>query len=235
MSYRLQKTHKKLMDIDKIITLLRTYVTNQKLQRIADVLNNRTRYCTIVLEDIAQAHNISATIRSCEALGIQDIHIIENRHNYKVNINITKGASEWTTLLRYNIPNTNNTVPAFDQLRSNGYKIVATTPDTSAYLLHQLPLDTKLALVFGTEQTGLSSYALEHSDMRVTVPMYGFTQSFNISVSAALCLYDIITRLHQTAIDWHLTPQEKLDIELVWLRKIVRGSAELERRVFKIN
>ncbi len=224
------------MSIDRdnrtVISLLNEYITEHKRERIEQVLNNRTRYCTVVLEDIGQAHNASAVIRSCEVFGIQDVHIIENRHTYRAHNNVAKGAADWIDLIRYREPNTNNTTTAFDQLRAAGYVLVATSPHASGYQLHQLPLDRKIALVFGTEETGLSSYALTHADMCVTIPMYGFTQSFNISVSAAICLYAITTRLRQSSVFWQLTQDEKLAIKLAWLRKIVKGSAELERRLY---
>ena len=122
---------------------------------------------------------------------------------------------------------------SFQALKKQGYRMVATTPHTDAPYVHELPLEHKTALIFGTELTGLSDYTLKHADAFVKIPMFGFTESYNVSVSVALCLYDVIMRLHASAIDWHLDDHEQLDIRLQWYRRIVRASAELEKLFFE--
>ena len=198
---------------------LRALITPERRERIAAVLAERTRYLTVVLEDIQQPNNISAAIRSVEACGVQEVSVIEQRHEYAVNISITKGASEWVDIVRYNTPEINNTELCYAALRARGYTIVATTPHPRGYTLPALPIEKPLALIFGTEETGLSEYAIEHADAHVTIPMCGFTQSFNISVSVALCVYDLMARIRASNISWRLSSHEAELLELEWLER----------------
>ena len=224
----------KPMDIatkKKLIAYLSGYPTEHKVEVMQKVLQERTRRVTVVLEDIFQPHNMSAAIRSSECFGVQDVHIIEQRHRFAPNINVSKGASNWVTMHRYNVSDANNTALCFEALRKDGYTIVATSPHpTKSYELSKLPLDKKIALVFGTEEIGISDYVKDNADACVTIPMFGFTESFNISVSVALCLYDVVTRIRASDLPWQLSEEEKLDIYLDWLRELVRGSDLLEKR-----
>jgi len=205
--------------MDLSLLELKKAITPERVARIEEALLNRTRYCTVVLEDIEQANNSSAAIRSVEALGLQEVSVIERRHEYAVNLTITKGASEWVDITRYSEEGVNTTARCYDALKARGYTIVATTPHARGYSLSDLPIDRPLALVFGTEEQGLSEYAIEHADMRVTIPMYGFTKSFNISVSVALCVYDVMRRVRASDIPWQLADQERAALEYAWLKR----------------
>lgn len=214
----------------QLITYLSEFVTANKLEKMEAALKNRTRHVTAVLEDVYQAHNFSAAIRSAECFGVQDVHVIEQKNRFKVNIGISKGATNWVTVHRHNSQESNNVKACFDSLRKKGYWIVATSPHAQAYELNELPLDKKIALVFGTEEAGISDYVKENADASMVIPMQGFTESFNISVSVALCLYDITTRLRKSSLDWKLTEEDMDDVRLEWIRSIVRGSDHLEKR-----
>jgi tRNA (guanosine-2'-O-)-methyltransferase len=181
-----------------------------------------------VLEDIFQQHNASAVVRSAECFGIQDLHIVQDRFSFSVNTGVAMGSSKWISMYRYG-----NTPDAFKALKEQGYRIVATTPHTNACTLQDLPIDQKFALVFGTENVGLSSYAMEHADEYVKIPMYGFTESFNVSVSAALSLYHTTTALRKSDIAWQLSADQELEVRLFWLRKAIRGVQQFERMFFE--
>lgn len=215
------------MDIQQkkaLIAYLLPKVTENKAALMEQALEHRTRHVTILLEDIFQQHNASAAIRSAECFGLQDIHVVEDRFKFAVNCGVAMGSSKWMGLHRYK-----STSEAFQKLKSQGYRIIATTPAPGAVELAQLPLEGKMALIFGTENVGLSQYALEHADEYVHIPMFGFTQSFNVSVSAALCVYQITSALRQSTVSWQLSEEEKIDIMLSWLRGTIRGSEEFER------
>jgi tRNA (guanosine-2'-O-)-methyltransferase len=134
------------------------------------------------------------------------------------------GASKWVDVHSYT-----SITDSLNALKQQGYRIVATTPHTNSYTLPTLPIDQKTALVFGSEQTGLSQEALAAADMFVKIPMYGFVESFNVSVSVALCLYDVINRLHNLTYAWKLSEEEKQDIMLAWIRKISKTAALVEK------
>ncbi len=209
-----------------LIHHLSEYVTENKQKLMGRVLQERTRYLTIVLEDIYQAHNSSAVVRSCDAFGVQDVHVVEKRHRFSSTQSISRGATQWLSIYKYK-----ETSECFDALKKDGYKIYATAPPgPKAYRLKDLPINHKIALIFGTERQGLTDYAMQHADGLVTIPMVGFTESFNISVSTALCMYQVIQKLHASSLNWKLTEQEKIDVHLNWLRTVVPAACELERR-----
>jgi len=195
-------------------------------------IKNRTRYITVVLEDIFQPHNASAVLRSCDCFGVQDLHIIENNNTYEVNPDVALGASKWLNLIKYN-EKEENTLIAMNRLKENGYKLVATTPHKDDLLLDELPLDNKIALIFGTELNGLSDVALNNADLFVKIPMYGFTESYNISVSAAIILHYLTEKLKRSSINWQLSEMEMMDIKLDWARNVVKRSDLIEEAYLK--
>lgn len=207
------------------------YITPERKEKIERFAALRTRYITVVLEDIYQGHNMSAVLRSADCFGVQDVHVIAERHQYSVREEIAKGASQWLSLHHYNQKNINNTAVCFDTLRNNGYRIVATTPHENDMLIDALPLDQKVALVFGTEQQGLSSYAMSHADAYVKIPLYGFTESFNISVCAGIALYEMNRRLRTSDLPWRLTDEELIDLELEWLGITTHRGQQIKERL----
>ena len=215
-------------DKKRLLDFLSSYVSENKKQLFDKIIQYRTRHITVVLEDIYQPHNASAVLRSCDCFGIQDVHIIENKNSYEVNPDVALGSSKWLNLIKYN-ENESNTLVAFNKLREQGYRIVATTPHKNDTLLDDLDIDGKTALVFGTELKGLSDIALENADAFVKIPMYGFTESFNISVSAAIILHHLTEKLRNRDINWHLTDEEILDIKLNWVKAVVKKSEILEK------
>jgi len=212
----------------KLLDHLMSFISEERKKRFSDIIQYRTRHICVVLEDIYQSHNASAVLRSCDLTGVQDIHIIENRNEYDVNPEVALGSSKWLNLIKYN-NNDNNTIEAFAKLRTEGYKIVATTPHKNSMNLDSLPLDDKVAVVFGTELTGLSDLAIDSADEYLSIPMYGFTESYNISVSAALTLYTLTQRLRKSEINWKLNDNELTDILLDWARNSISKHEVVEK------
>jgi tRNA (guanosine-2'-O-)-methyltransferase len=204
-------------------------VKPSRREQLESVLAQRTRYITVVLEDIYQTHNASGVLRNCDSFGIQDIHIIENKNPFKLHKGVSCGAEKWLTLYRYNKCDRNNTEGCLQKLRRDGYRLVATTPHTQETAIEQLPLNQKLALMFGTELTGLSDYAEQQADLFTTIPMVGFSESLNITVSVALCLYELTKRLRKATKDWSLSEEEIEELRLDWLHKAARSSESLPR------
>jgi len=212
----------------EILTFLSSYLTDNRKQLFDKIIQYRTRYITVVLEDIYQPHNASAVLRSADLTGIQDIHIIENRNRYEVNPEVAMGSSKWLNLVKYN-KSKENTLEAYDVLRKQGYRIVATTPHAEDKNPDEISLDGKIALVFGTELKGLSETAIQNADEYLRIPMYGFTESYNISVSAALTLFTLTEKLRKSDISWQLSKDEKLDILLEWTRRSIKRSELIEK------
>ncbi len=216
---------------EKLLTYFSEYLTERRKELFQKVIQYRTRHITVVLEDIYQPHNASAVLRSCDLTGVQDVHIIENRNTYEVNPDVAMGSFKWLDLHKYN-EKENNTLETFQKLRKQGYRIIATTPHKNDKTLDDIPLDGKMAIVFGTELTGLSDLAIDNADEYLRIPMYGFTESYNISVSVALTLFTLTEKLRKSDIPWQLSDEEKLDILLEWSRRSIKRSEVLEREFF---
>ena len=185
---------------------------------------------TVVLEDIFQPHNASAVVRSCDCFGVQDLHVIENKFEYEVNPKVVMGASKWIDIHKYGseLDVTNHTKSTLQSLKKQGYRIVATTPHTNDVSLDEFDVSTPFALVFGTEYEGISDIVKEEADEFLKIPMYGFTESFNISVSAALCMQHLAFKMRNEKVDFGLTKEEKEVLLLRWYKKIVTSSEQLE-------
>jgi tRNA (guanosine-2'-O-)-methyltransferase len=210
------------------------FATEQRVQKFEAVIQQRTRHVTVVVEDVFQPHNASAVLRSAECFGVQDVHVIENKNKYNPSTDISLGSHQWLTLTRHS-KSENNSLSCIRALKEKGYRIVATTPHKDDCLISELDLTKgKVALFFGTEIDGLSDTILNEADEFVKIPMRGFTESFNISVSAAICMYELTKRLHESEINWSLTEEEILDIKLNWVTESVKSSdlliKEFEKR-----
>ncbi len=217
----------------ELIEYFKTFITEQRLYKMENILSLRTRYLTVVLENIYQPHNASAVLRSCDGFGIQDVHIIENSNSYRINPGVSLGTSQWLTMHNYS-KEKENSKTAIETLKKTGYRIVATTPHREDKNLEIFDLPKgKIALFFGTEMHGLSDIVLENADEFMKIPMYGFVESFNISVSCALSLHNLSHRLRESDIDWTLNPKEKEEVLLEWMRKSVKNAASLEEEYYR--
>ncbi|MBX7124893.1 MAG: RNA methyltransferase [Cyclobacteriaceae bacterium] len=220
----------------ELIRFLGQYVTQHKRDFIDRVLAQRTKYVTLVLEDIYQSQNASAALRTCECLGVQDIHIIENTSTYGTNKKVLKGSHKWLTINRYKSKAGSSTESCIRQLKETGYRIIATDPSPSGVSLEDLDVTHgKIAFVMGNEQHGTSPVVAQLADQFVYIPMFGFTESFNISVSAALCLSHTLRKVRSSAVDWKLTSQEQEDLRLAWYKKTIRRAELIEQEYLKMN
>lgn len=211
-----------------LIQHLSTLVSENRFAKFNSVIENRTKHITLVMEDIFQSQNASAVVRTSDIFGIQDIHVIENKNEYVLDTyrDVSKGSSKWVDINRYN-ETENNTLACMKTLKAKGYRIVATSPHTERSI-NDLSITEPTALVFGTELTGISDIVKENADELVRIPMFGFTESFNISVSAAICLNVLTQKLHSSSLDWKLKEEEHDKILLNWLRTTVRNHEAIE-------
>ena len=195
------------------------FVTENRLQLFDEKLRQRTRHLTVVLEDIFRPHNASACLRSCEAFGVQDVHVIENRYEYELNPDIELGTAQWLTIHNHDAGD-DNTADCIADLRDRGYRIIATTPH-SEHSLDQCDVAQPAALMFGTEEEGLSETALDLADEHVSIPTFGFVESLNLSVCVAIVLHFLTTQLRQSSLDWQLTEAEQAGLKLEWIRHTI--------------
>jgi tRNA (guanosine-2'-O-)-methyltransferase len=213
----------------KLINYLSGFISEKRKQRFDEVIAHRTQHLRIVLEDLYQGHNASAVLRSCDCFGVQHVHFIENKNNMKISADVAMGSSNWLSIHKHN-GDGDNTREALQQLKNMGYRIVATTPHKNDHTIDRLPVDKKIALVFGTEIDGISDTVFEMADDFVKIPMYGFTESFNISVCAALCMYELTTRIRKEVDSHLLNEEERTDVYLDWLKTSIESSEGLIRQ-----
>ncbi len=219
-----------MKSVEEQVTYLRNFVTDEKNSLFDRLIRQRTDYVTIVMEDLYQSHNQSAIMRSADCYGIQDIHLIENKNIYNETSTVSRGAREWLSLHRYN-SDADNTAEAIRQLRDGGYRIIATMPHTDDRLIEDIDLEKgKMAFFFGTELTGISEQVIGEADEFAKVPMYGFTESLNVSVCAAIVMYNIVQRLRQSTIDWHLPEKKQAKVLLDWYKNTIKAADEILER-----
>ncbi|TVZ54977.1 tRNA (guanosine-2'-O-)-methyltransferase [Lutibacter sp. Hel_I_33_5] len=219
--------------IDKqLLTYYEGYLTDKRKKLFRKILAQRTRHFTVVLEDIFQAHNASAVVRTCDIFGVQDIHAIENKYINKVSRHVAKGSQKWLSLNRYSSDG-DNTKTCLKELKENGYQIIATTPHNDSCLLEDFDITKKSAFVFGVEKEGVSDYVKEHADGFLKIPMVGFTESLNISVAAAIILQNVTEKLRNSTIDWELTNQEKEILYFNWVKKTIKNVDKIEELYYK--
>lgn len=216
-----------------LLDYLASFISENKKSAIEKALSVRTRFYTVVLEDIFKPHNASAVLRTCDCFGIQDVHVIEKANQYKVNPYVTRGASQWIDLHKYYTKEGSAVQDCFTQLKSQGYKIYGTSPERGSMTIHELDPSEKIALVFGNEHDGISEEVKENVDGLVHIPMMGFTESFNISVSASIFLYDLRKRAEEACIpNFFLQESEKQELRMKWYKDVVRRSDLIEKEYY---
>lgn len=196
------------------------FVTSNKKTRFNEILDQRTRNLTVVLEDIFKPHNASAVLRTAECLGLQDVHVVEQNNTFDYNPYVLRGSGKWLTVHHHNHESEQNIKLCFDQLKSDGYTILATSPHAYAVDYNTVQLPEKVAVVFGAEETGITPYVQEHADQLIKIPMFGFTESFNISVSAAIILEYYNQQIRENC-DFNLKENERFMLHLDWFKKVV--------------
>jgi len=199
------------------LNYLETFITENRKNGFERVLLNRTKHFCVAIEDVYQLHNTSAVMRSCEVFGIQDLHVIEQKFSKDIDKEIALGAEKWVDIHRYN-----NTKSCFNNLKSKGYQIVATSPHIDACLLDDFDITKPSAIFFGTEKSGLSQEIMDNADTYIKIPMVGFTESLNISVSAAIVINHLTTKLRNSNVAWQLTNDQLLEKKIDWARKSIK-------------
>jgi tRNA (guanosine-2'-O-)-methyltransferase len=215
-----------MIDLDYLI-FLENILTENRKNKFLKVLENRTKHFTVVVEDVFQMHNASAVMRSCEVFGIQELNVIEERYGKSIDKEIAMGAQKWVDINKFD-----NVNHCLETLKSRGYQIIATTPHENDCLLDDFDISKPSALFFGTERDGLSSDVLQKADGFLKIPMVGFTESLNISVSAAIIIQNLTSRLRETNIDWHLSEEEIIAKRLAWAKSSIKDIKRIEARYF---
>mgnify|MGYP001009085555 CR=1 FL=1 len=209
------------------LEFLENILTENRKERFLNVLKNRTRHFTVAVEDVFQMHNTSAVMRSCEVFGIQELNIIEQRFGKRIDKEIAMGAQKWVDINAFD-----SITGCLDNLQSRGYQIIATTPHEDDCLLEDFDISKPCALFFGTERDGLSEEIIKRADGFLKIPMVGFTESLNISVSAAIIIQNLTERLRKSNIQWQLSEDEIIEKRLQWAKNTIKDIKRIEARYY---
>lgn len=209
------------------LSYLEGFLTESRKENFLRVLENRTKHFTVAVEDVFQMHNASAVMRSCEVFGIQEMHVIEQRFGKRIDKEIAMGAQKWVDIKAYD-----SAINCVNTLRDKGYQIIASTPHSDDCLLEDFDISKPAALFFGTEKEGLSQEIIQQADGFLKIPMVGFTESLNISVSAAIIIEHLTNRLRHSTVAWALSPDEILEKRLDWTKKSIRDIQRIEQRYY---
>lgn len=207
---------KNTSDID-YLNYLETIITENRKERAIDILSRRTKHFTVAIEDVFQMHNASAVMRTCEIFGIQELNVIEEKYGKTIDKEIAMGAQKWVDINTYN-----STTVCIDDLKAKDYRIIATSPHEDSCYLEDFDISQPAALFFGTERLGLSEEVLSRADGFLKIPMFGFTESINVSSSAAIIIQHLSSRLRSSDVKWQLTEAEMLEKRIDWARKSIK-------------
>lgn len=186
-----------------------------RIKRMYEVLNTRTNHITILTEGVDDPHNQSAVLRSADAFGVQTLHVVEGRAKFKPNSIIAKSADRWVDVVEHG-----SIEEAIDRLKARGYQVYATALSEEAIPLEDVDVSKPTVLLFGNEHNGVSDRALAKADGNFVIPMQGYVQSLNISVAAAISLYDVTTRArHIVSEGYELPVEDKVRVFKDWMVK----------------
>jgi tRNA (guanosine-2'-O-)-methyltransferase len=212
--------------IERVVATLRPILTDDRVQRIEEVLDARLTSVSVALENLYDPHNGAAAIRSIEGLGLTDMHVIEGTGPFRFSAEVTIGCDKWIALHRH--PDMASCAAA---LRAAGQRLVALVPD-AAQDIDTIAVDRPLALVFGNEHDGLTEPAVAACDEQVALPMHGFTRSFNLSVSVAMAA----SRIAERRRSWlgrpgDLQDQERAFLRARWYALSIRAAGQILDRI----
>lgn len=216
-----------MIDLD-YLAYLENILTDNRKEKFLKVLQDRTNHFTVAIEDVYQLHNTSAVMRSCEVFGVQELNVVEEKFGKRIDKEIAMGAQKWVDVNRFESIN-----DCISNLKSKGYQIIATTPHENDCMLEDFDITKRSALFFGTERNGLSEEVLSQADGFLKIPMVGFTESLNISVSAAIILQNLSTRLRKSDVNWQLSEEEILAKRLDWAKNSIKDIKRIEARYYK--
>jgi tRNA (guanosine-2'-O-)-methyltransferase len=199
-------------------------LTERRLQRMAGVLSRRLASITVVMENLYDPHNVSAVVRTSEGLGLDTLHVVEIPNAYSRSKSIVQGSDRWVEIERHKKLTT-----CLGDLMADGYTLCAADVGPGCIPLSEIPVDSKVAIVMGSERDGLSRRAKSLCDIRYTIPMTGFVQSFNVSVSAAISLFDL-TRRRREHIDPELGDLDDDALKMRAARWVDQSSPSARRR-----
>lgn len=217
-------------DLAKTYEYLKQFLTDERLRKIEHFAPESSDFVLPVLEDVYQFRNAAAIVRSVEACGFHKVVALQEENNFEPNLKVTKGADTWVEVEK--LP---RNMESFQKIKDKGYKIVVVSLENNAKMLPEYEITEPIALVFGTEMEGVSQEILDFADETLAIPMYGFTRSFNVSVAASLCMYELKQKLIKSGIDYKLNEEKLLRMKIRWAVNSIKSGEQILERFLKLN
>ena len=218
------------MNNQKIFQHLQQFLTDERLEKINHFAPESSDFVLPVIEDVFQFRNAAAIVRSVEACGFHKIIAMESEHEFNPNLRVTKGAETWVEVEK--LP---HNLDSLREIKNRGYKILAVSPENNATMLSDYDLKEPVALVFGTEAAGVSEEILDFADETLAIPMYGFTQSFNVSVAAAICVYELKQKLLRSNLDYKLSAEKLWEMKVRWAMNSIKSGEQILAKYLREN
>ena len=209
----------------EIYDYLQQFLTNERLSKIEHFSKESSDFVLPVMEDVYQFRNAAAIVRSVEACGFHHVVALEEENVFNPNLKVTKGAETWVQVEK--MP---NNLDSLKEIKSRGYRILAVSPEKNTTMMPDYEVKEPIALVFGTELEGVSDEILDFADETLAIPMFGFTKSFNVSVAAAICMYELKQKLIKSGIEYQLSDQKLLELKIRWAKNSIKSSEQILER-----
>ncbi|MEG1590844.1 TrmH family RNA methyltransferase [Chryseobacterium sp.] len=219
-----------MKDLEQTYEYLQQFLTEERLRKIEHFAPESSDFVLPVVEDVYQFRNAAAIVRSVEACGFHKVVALQEENNFEPNLRVTKGADTWVEVEK--LP---RNMESFQKIRDKGYKIVAVSLEKNAKFLPEYEITEPIALVFGTEMEGVSKEVLDFADETLAIPMYGFTRSFNVSVAASICMYELKQKLIKSNIDYKLNEEKLLRMKIRWTVNSIKSGEMILAKYMKEN
>lgn len=214
----------------KTFEYLQQFLTSERLQKINHFAEESSDFVLPVIEDVFQFRNAAAIVRSVEACGFHKIIAMESENKFNPNLRVTKGAETWVEVEK--LP---HRLDSIKEIKNRGYKILAVSPEKNATLLPDFTISEPVALVFGTEAEGVTEEILDFADETLAIPMFGFTRSFNVSVAAAICVYELKQKLLKSNMDYLLSEEKLWKMKVRWAVNSIKSGEQILAKYIKEN
>lgn len=219
-----------MKELAQTFDYLKQFLTEERLGKIEHFSQESSDFVLPVMEDVYQFRNAAAIVRSVEACGFHKVIAMEEENVFNPNLTVTKGAETWVEVEK--MP---KNIDSLRTIKNRGYKILAVSPEKNAVMLPDYQITEPIALVFGTELEGVSDEVIEFADETLAIPMYGFTKSFNVSVAAGICMYELKQKLLHSGIDYKLDQEKLLKMKIRWSVNSIRSGAQIFEKYLKDN
>lgn len=217
-------------DLKQTFDYIKQFLTDERLEKIEHFAPESSDFVLPVLEDVYQFRNAAAIVRSVESCGFHKVVALQEENNFEPNLRVTKGADTWVEVEK--LP---RNIASLQKIKDRGYKIVAVSLENNAKMLPEYEITEPIALVFGTEMEGVTQEILDFADETLAIPMYGFTRSFNVSVAASICMYELKQKLMKSSIDYKLDEYKLMKMKIRWAVNSIKSGKQILEKYYKQN